>query len=344
MYRNNIELLPALDTVNFVMNHGALGDMLTSLPAVIQARKTHSEHLKMKVWVGEWQRELVAHLLAPYGKFEVIDIAKFPLKVSDRKGWKHEEWTGGAVCINQGPFNTHTRNRVHMVDYAFRYLLDAQPESPLEISYPTKAELGSSSKTDEWMKFQSYVVFPVGATSANKLFKAKVMVPLMEWCLEHGYRPVIVGTKTSHTHVEAKGKFIPLALIDEADKIPGRVLVDCVDLREKTTLLELRDVCGYAKAVVGVDGGTIHLAGTTDTNIIYGLTTTLPKHRYIARDGDPHYKIRYVGPRDLECAGCQSNMTMMFGHDFRECPYGDSICTDHLDAEDFIDGLKELGL
>jgi ADP-heptose:LPS heptosyltransferase len=339
MYRNNIELVPNVECVNFVMNHGALGDMLTSLPAVIRARVTHSEHLKMKVWVGEWQRDLVEHLLAPYGKFEVIDIAKFPMKVSERKGWKHKEWTGGAVCINQAPYNTHTRNRVHMVDYSFRYLLDAQPEDMLQRSYPTAADIGGIAMPD-----MPYIVFPVGATSENKLFKAKVMVPIMEWAIENGYRPVIVGTKTSHTKVEAKGKFIPIKLIDEADKIPGRVLVDCIDLREKTTLLQLRSICGHARAVVGVDGGTIHLAGTTDTNIIYGLTTTLPQHRFIARQGDPMHKIRYVGPRDLECTGCQSNMTLMFGHDFRHCPYGDSICRDHLHADDFIAGLKELGL
>jgi ADP-heptose:LPS heptosyltransferase len=295
----------------------------------------------MKVWVGEWQRELVAHLLAPYGKFEVIDISKFPLKVSDRKGWEHKEWTGGAVCINQAPYNTHTRNRVHMVDYSFRYLLDAQPEDMLQRSYPTEASI---DETTPWELNAKYIVFPVGATSENKLFKAKVIVPIMRWALEHEYTPVIVGTKTSHTHVEAKGKFIPIKLIDEADKIPADLLARCVDWREKTTLLQLRTICGHAAAVVGVDGGTIHLAGTTDTNIIYGLTTTLPQHRFIARQGDPMHKIRYVGPRDLECTGCQSNMTLMFGHDFRHCPYGDSICTDHLHHDDFIHGLKELGL
>jgi hypothetical protein len=341
MYRNNRELAPDIDplVVNFVCNHGALGDVITSLPAIVQGRITHSEELRMKVWVGEWQMELVAHLLAPYGQFEVCDLAHFPLKVSDRDGWEHEEWTGGAVCINQAPYNTHTRNRVHMVDYAFRYLLDAQPESMLERSYPTAADIGGIAMPD-----MPYIVFPVGATSENKLFKAKVMVPIMEWAMENGYRPVIVGTKTSHTSVAAEGAFIPIKLIDEADKIPGRLLVDCVDLREKTTLLQLRSICGHAKAVVGVDGGTIHLAGTTDTNIVYGLTTTLPKHRYIARHGDPEYKIRYVGPRDLECAGCQSNYTLLLGHDFRFCPYGDSICTDHLHHDDFIHGLEELGL
>lgn len=330
MYRNNEQLLD-VDKINFVCNHGALGDVITSLPAMVFARQMYHLMLKMRVWVPSYQMELVAHLLAPYGEFDVREFEKFPMKVVDRGA----DWEGGAVALNQLPHNTHTRNRVHMVDYAFNCLLDAQPESMLERSYPTLAPLG-----EQWI-LNKYVVFPVGATSANKLFKASVMAPIIRWVHERGYTPVIVGTKTSHTKAQTSSReMIPIVLIDEADKIPMDL---CHDLREMTTLSQLRDICGYAAAVVGTDGGTLHVAGTTDTNIIYGLTTTLPKHRYIARNGEPSHKIRYVGPRDLECAGCQSNWVMSH-QDFRFCAYGDNICTEKLDAADFIAGLEELGL
>jgi ADP-heptose:LPS heptosyltransferase len=332
MYRDGLEL-QMYDRVNFVLNHAALGDMITSLPAIVQARVTHHESMKMFVWVPEWQTELVAHLLRPYGEFEMRDLQQFPMSRSARQKAKLDGL--GPTAINQAPNDTHTRNRVHMVDFAFRYLLDAQPESMHERCYPTHAPLGER-------KIQGkYVVFPVGATSANKLFKAKVMLPIMEWVHSRGYSPVVVGTKTSHTKVNVGGTLTPIVMIDEAQHIPTDLYLDW---REKTTLLELRDILGYSAAVVGVDGGTIHLAGTTDANIIYGLTTTEPKHRYIPRHDTPEYKIRYVVPRDLECAGCQSHMTLLFNHDFRNCVYGDNLCTDKLHPEDFINGLKELGL
>jgi len=239
----------------------------------------------------------------------------------------------------------HSLGSTHMVDFAFAYLLDAQPESMAERNYPTDAPLGERLRNNAWKLIEDYVVFPVGATSDNKLFRASVMVPIIEWVLKQGYQAVIVGTKTSFVSAQtADGSIEPITMRDEIDKIPSQIFDACLDLREKTTLLELRDVCGYASAVVGVDGGTTHLAGTTNTNIIYGLTTTLPKHRYISRHGDPNYKIRYVGPRNLECAGCQSNWLLYFHHDFRFCPYGDNICTELLHPEDFINGLKELGL
>jgi len=326
MYRNNETLLD-VEKMNFVLNHGALGDVITSLPAIVSARRQYPDGVVMRVWAPSWQKELIEHILAPYGEFYVRHYEDFP-KAHAQRG---EDF--GSVALNQARNNTHTRNRVHMVDYAFNFLLDSQPESMLERSYPTDAPIGPREIP------APYIVFPVGATSENKLFRASVMRPIIEWVGQHGYTPVLVGTKTSHTKVDAPEGMIPIVMLDEADALPAI----CVDMREKTTLLDLRDLCGHAAAVVGVDGGTLHLAGTTDANIIYGLTTTLPKHRYIARDGNPSYKIRYVGPRDLECAGCQSNWRMS-RQDFRFCAYGDNKCTEQLHPNDFILGLQELGL
>lgn len=330
MYRSGIELATTPNH-NFVLNHGALGDVICSLPAIIHARLSHSA-MKMKVWVPPWQMDLIRHLLAPYGEFEIADFTTFPMKKAER-----EDWGGGPVSINQMPFNTHTRNRVHMVDYAFGCLLDARPESMAERSYPVLAPLGPAKILGD------YVVFPVGATSENKLFRASVMGPVMEWVLSTGRKPVIVGTKVSHTHAEANGVIEPIVIIEEVEKIPGATLARCMDLREQTTLLELRDVLGHASAVVGVDGGTLHLAGTTDVPIVFASGTTLPKHRYIPRYGDPSYKVRYVGPRDLACAGCQSNWTMT-SINFRLCAYGDSLCMERLHPDDFVEALKQLGL
>lgn len=332
MYRDNIEIATT-NIHNFVLNHGALGDVICSLPAIIHARLSHNAQMKMKVFCAAWQVDLLKHLLAPYGEFEVLDIAGFPRDFKTRR-----DLDIGPVSINQMPFNTHTRNRVHMVDYAFGCLIDAKPESMSQRSYPTLAPLGPKKVGER------YVVFPVGATSDNKLFRASVMTPILRWVLDNGYDAVLVGTKVSHTTAEmGDGTLEKLVIRDQADMVPADLIARCIDEREKTTLLELRDICGHAAAVVGVDGGTLHLAGTTDTNIIYAMGTTLPKHRYIARLGDHNHKIKYVIPRDLACTGCQSNWTMT-SLDFRFCAYGDNQCMEKLHADDFIDGLRELGL
>jgi ADP-heptose:LPS heptosyltransferase len=334
MYRDGKQVLTHMEH-RFILSHGALGDMICSLPALIHARTHVSKDMKMVVYVAPWQVDLVTHLLKPYGDFDVRSLNDVPLGHKERMA----KW-GGEVpnSMNAAIMNTHTRNRTHMVDYAFQYLLDAKPENMNQRCYPVEAPLGKRVIS------APYVVFPVGATTANKLFKAAVMQPVIQWVLEQGYFPVLVGTKTTHVRAElGDGTTEPLTIRDEIDKMNATVVAQCVDMREKTTLLELRDLLGHADAVVGVDGGTLHLAGTTDTKIVYAMGTTLPKHRFIARRGDPNYAIRYVGPRNLECIGCQSNWVLT-RWDFRECAYGDSKCMDMLHPEDFINALKELGL
>ena len=333
MYRDGKQIL-SHEVQNFVLNHAALGDMISSLPAIVFARQFYNERMKMHVWVPPWQMDLVRHLLAPYGEFTIKDFLTFPVKYEERC-----KTIEGAISYNAPMFDTHTRCRAHMVDFAFNFLINARPENMVQRSYPTAAPLGPRV-IDE-----PYVVFPVGATSDNKLFRASVMGPIMRWCQSNGYKVVIVGTKTSHTQTEIDGVLKPVVLRDQRDLLPADVLAGILDMREKTTLLELRDILGHAAAVVGVDGGTLHLAGTTEVPIVFASGTTLPKHRYIARNGDHTYRIRYVGPRDLECYGCQSNWPMTTLH-FTRCAYEErpNACMEQLHPDDFINGLKELGL
>lgn len=336
MFRKGIELRTE-DRVNFVLNHGALGDVITSLPAVIQARRTHGPDMTLAVWAPSWVYDLVKVLLEPYGEFEYRIFEEFPVKGADRR--KMLEL--GPIAANSFHGQPHTRNRVDMVDFAFSCLLDARPESDDERNYPNAAPVGNASSPVHG----KYVVFAAGATSSNKTFLPEIMGPVIDWVYEAGYLPVVVGSKTSHVKAETgPGKFEPLPVIDNFDGLPYQTKNKCVDLRNTTTLLELRDICAGAQAVVGVDGGTLHLAGTTDVNIVYGLTSVSPKHRGIVRDGIRNKNVIHVVPRDLACAGCQSNWTLMFGHDFRDCAYQDDMCTRTLCSEDFIEALKDFGL
>lgn len=335
MYRDGKQIITH-DEHRFILNHGALGDAICSLPAIVHARLSTSRQVKLSAYVPPWQVELIAHLLKPYGEIDVRPLTEVPLGRKDRL----EQWGEGvSTSLNSAAYNTHTRNRVHMVDYAFNYLLDSRPENMAQRSYPTLAPLGERKLDND-----NYVVFPTGATSDNKLFKASLMKSLIEWVLERGYVPVLVGTKVSNTHAESgDGTLEKVVIRDEIDKLPPELVARCCDLREKTSLLELRDILGHAAAVVGIDGGTLHLAGTTGANIVYGMGTALPDHRYIPRFGSHNYKIKYVVPRDLECMGCQSRWPLT-RWDFRFCAYGDNKCMDSFSPQDFINGLEELGL
>lgn len=324
MFRDGIELRTD-DNINFLLSHGALGDVIASLPAIKWARENHTLDLRMTVWAPRHLVELVDHLIGQQG-LKVQPLDEF--EMVRKKG--HDEFAGSCV-INSTLKGTVTRNRYDMVDFAFATLLDRQPMTERERSYVQGRRLIYPAIEGR------YVVVPVGATNKASTFKAEVLGPFLEWLVAHETKPVLVGKPGATGVVMMDGdKPHPLTVHDEVDLLPSALLKECIDMRGKTSLIELRDMCANAQAVVGVDGGTLHLAGTTDVPIVYGCTRVLPWHRSITRRAIRNWRVTHVTPRDLECAGCQSNWTLMFKYDFSNCAYKDFKCTSALHADDFI--------
>lgn len=318
------------EKINIVLNNAAVGDSICSLPAIIHARKCIQNEIL--VWAPEYLLDLLSLLLFPYGEFSYRRLEDFPRKASERNVAED-----GPVVINGIQSNQFTRNRCSLVDYAFAPISDSWPDNDAERSYPTEAPLGRRTIPGP------YVVVPVNATSDNKLFHRTVLEPVLRGILEQGFKPVITGKSETKLHaVGFQGKPLQLTIRTDYDALPDAIRSGCLDLRDKLTLVQARDVCGHAAAVVGVDGGTIHIAGTTDVPIVYCLTTTRPEHRSVVRHGRSNWRVRHVTPKDLECAGCQSNWRMVIRHDFSKCFYGDNLCVTKLDPQEIIDAISQL--
>jgi ADP-heptose:LPS heptosyltransferase len=332
VFRDGIEMRTE-DHVNFVLTHCALGDGIASLPAIVWARKMHSQDMTMTVWAPTHMLPLFEHLIGGGPGLKFMPLDEF--KTVRGKG---DDEHAGACVINSVHHNHVTRNRFDMVDFAFATLLDRQPDNDAERCYPHWAPLGPRPYDEP------YVVLPVGATNEAGIFHPKVLVPFIEYLLAVGYQPVLTGAHNTHVHTTEKGKPTLLVVRDRVDDIPPGLLEQCTDLRNKTDLMQLRDWCGHANAVVGVDGGTLHLAGTTSVPIVYGCTRIDPRHRGIVRGGEMNWNLIHVTPRELECAGCQSNWTLMFKFNFANCVYNDHKCVEQLTADDFIEATKALGL
>lgn len=331
MYRDGIEIRTE-DGINFILAHCALGDGISSLPAIVWARKNHTFDIRMTVWGPTHMLPLFEHLIGGPGlNFAPLD----EFKMVREKG---DERYAGACVINAVHHNHVTRNRYDLVDFAFATMIDRQVDSVAEKCYPHWAPLGPRPYDEP------YVVLPVGATNEASVFHPKVLTPVLEWLLAVGYQPVLTGAKNIHVHTMEKGKPELLVVRDRVDAVPRELVEQCTDLREKTDLLQLRDWLGHANAVVGIDGGTLHLAGTTDVPIVYGCTRVDARHRPIVRHNELNWNLVHVKPRDLECAGCQSNWTLVFQHNFANCAYKDFKCVEQLHADDFIAAMRQLGL
>jgi len=68
-----------------------------------------------------------------------------------------------------------------------------------------------------------------------------------------------------------------------------------IDLTNKTTISQTWKIIEKSKAVVTMDSGILHLAGTTDTNIIQLGSSINPYFRAPYRKGNQDYKYYYVG-------------------------------------------------
>lgn len=335
MFRDNKPIYTAKQ-IHFVLNHGALGDMISSLPAIAYSHQVAAPAQLMTVWVMEHQVPLVSHLMGRLDNLRVMPIHQFSLTVPI-EGEDPKWLVAGNAVSNGGVKNQITRNRISMVDFAHMVLCDRLPRDDFERNYPHTAPLTSPNPLG-----MPYVVISVGATSDNKIIPEHVTEAIIHWCVGRGYKPVILGK--SETLVKAVGEDIPLTIRYRYDTLPQAAKALALDMRDKTNLLEARDWCGHAAAVVGVDGGLLHLAGTTNTKIVYGWTTVNPLDRAIVRYSLSNWEVEHVGPRDLACVGCQGNWNLMHGHNFRNCMYKDNLCVDRLNGQDFTDALERLGL
>jgi len=329
MWRDNIEILEQRN-VNFLLIHGAIGDMISSLPPLVFARKNHAIELNMNVWVARYQVELVRHLIGMNG-INIYPLDEFKLKTDEKD-------KVGLGSMNGLKPPIITRNRFNLVDYAYATLLDTQCEEDWQRCYPHRAPLGDRVLDNP------YIVFPTGATNQPSVMKPELLGGLIEWAVENGYTPVLVGKSSTDVVMMDKGKPHKLTITDMTNDLPKSLLDRCIDMRNQTSLMELRDLCGHAEAVVGIDGGTLHLAGTTEVPIVYGCTRVSPRHRPIVRHNKKNWRLIHVEPRDLECSGCQSRWNLLYNHDFSKCIYNDAACTDKLHVEDFITALENLGV
>ena len=319
------------DHIHFILNHAAMGDTITSLPAVRWAIKHNAPDLTYTLWVPDFYIPLMEVLMGDLQpQLEFQPLHEFKAEAGGNR-------KPGPGVMNAAPKNTMTRNRIDLVDFGYMTLIDRMPDNDKERSYPT-----GPISDDVLLKYnlpKQYVCIGSGATSRNKMFHHTVMEPLLKAMIAKGYTPVILGK--SSTIVKAVNEDKPLEMIHDYENVSQAVRDKCINLRDKTPLVDTRNILAHSAGMFGVDGGLLHLAGTTDCPIIYGITSVSPRHRSIVRHGKRNYRTRFVCP-DIACQGCQSNWTLMFRHDFRFCAYDDYACVTKLNPWDMVDAFDDL--
>lgn len=226
----------------------------------------------------------------------------------------------------------HDTLATHLTDHAFNVLVNKQ----VDIEHKNYCKL--NTKKIDITKFklpEKYVVVTTGFTANVREWPASSVNETVDYINSRGYTTLFLGSRA----VPVNGM---------ADNITGNFnnSIDYskgIDLIDKTTLLEAGKIIAQSKCIIGVDNGLLHLAGTTDVPIIGGFTTVEGKYRFPYRNNQLGWNFYSVNPNEsLGCRFCQSNWSLVYDHDFRNCWYNDRLCVSQMTSDKFIYHLKNI--
>jgi ADP-heptose:LPS heptosyltransferase len=155
--------------------------------------------------------------------------------------------------------------------------------------------LPSDVLKNEFIPNDKYIVIHPVSNWATRTWDAIKWMTLTTELNQLGYSVVSIGKDSSE-----KGFFNVEKPVFNFDIERG------LNLMNKTSISDCWHIINNAHAIVTMDSGMLHLAGTTDTNIIHLGSSITPEFRAPYRKGSQHYKYVYVrGECGLECG---SNM------------------------------------
>lgn len=234
-------------------------------------------------------------------------------------------WKGGRFFIPEV-----TTLRMSLTENMYLTVLDRLPKEIEHYEYPrfqtSAAQSVSCSKFD--LVEGQYIIIPVGHIADSRAMPRECVAGVAAWAKERGFTPVFTGA----VYKTGDG-------VDSRVTLPDYVLEMGVNLIGKTSLLDMLVLLDQSRAVVGMDSGTIHLAGCTDAPIVVCYTTVRPEHRLPVRRGMLGHDCFVVKPKkELSCRYCQDTLYEVPGNNFKKCYFKDYACMPS--AEDFIEQLE----
>lgn len=310
--------------VNFLFYSGGIGDYICWMSSILWILETQPQ-VNVKLYVQSFMLEIARKLFE--GKYKNrfvcqdiqvlvnVDLAKI--------GFTYQPVMHPVSAIG-----------MNLTDLGFCYFANITPEG----KYREHIRLDVSD-VENPVKEKSYAVVTTGHTTDAREWRAAGVNGVAAHLKSLGITPVFLGKKEVYV-VKTQGQDVNYTanFSKNIDYSLG------LDLREKTTLLEAAKIMSEAKLVIGLDNGLLHLAGTQDVPIIFGLNIAKPAEREIRRPlGSGTVRYLTPDPKILTCTFCQSNMRFNGTQDFKFCYYKDYVCLDlFADPKPWIDEINSV--
>lgn len=303
---------------NFVFHQGGLGDVIAQLPIIKYCLDYHDQ-IYIHLWIHDYAVDLCKKVFSTYDNITVkgmsLQKTEYNDKLLARSPYAHKITNLSSHLTDHGFYTIAHRQ----VDNNHKNYIQLDPIDVSEFNLPKK-----------------YVVITTGFTSQTREWLPEHVNGVTQYCIDKGYTPVYLGKSYTQSYLTTgiTGKF-------KANYENGINLID------KTNLFEAHSIMNGGFATLGVDNGLLHLNSMGKAPAIWGFTTVDPIHRLPYKDGIMGKNCLVVTPdsKKLGCTFCQSNLNFApESHTFTKCFYGDYKCLEEINAEKWIQKLKELGM
>lgn len=295
-FRPGIPVVPR--PVNFLFVNGGMGDYICWMQAILWLVH-HATWIQGRLICPDYFHELANYWLKgqwPVHSYQFLNEDnnnKTPVR-------------GPVNLVNESLNATGA----HLMDCGFAYYACQLPPPEGWNHYPRFGDLARFAGLPE-----KYCVITTGKTSPSRHVPGEYWNYVIDHCIERGFTPVFLGASVMPVGGEGTKIEDVRTTFDE-----GVHYAKGIDLRNKTTLLEAAAIIQRASFVVGHDNGLLHLAGCTETPIIFGYNVASPLHRRPRRNKGPIYDVT-LSKDELSCIHCQSRTNFVIGFVFHECFY-----------------------
>lgn len=233
------------------------------------------------------------------------------------------------LCPDLGQPNA---NGFHMMDIGFMKYLNLPVQSGYDV-YPSIN--GDEVCLKKFKLPENYIVLTPGSTARNKEMPPSTHNAIIKWALDRGWTPVVLGKRQVEIKYQA-------SFSNEIE------YSKCLDLRDRTDLVEAACILANARVVTGLDNGLTNLAGCSMVPLVLAFTISdlqLPRRRAGAKT------ITIGQPSSLACRYCSKNMRFTFKMDDRgrrtesrttECYTGTYECTQNITGEEMIHAIEKI--
>lgn len=286
----------AVREVNFILSGGAVGDYCAWMSALKWIRKTQP-HVAGRIFAPDYFLPIPKHIFKHDMSWKVFsrneltpgEVARVPTFIPDLRA----------------PINA---TGAHLIDMGFIYYTNMTPP-PKDARHYVRLDLSDVRARDDLP--ERYAVITPLSTTPLRALPGVVFNRICEHLRSRKITPVFLG----YTEMAPKHR---------AEMVDGCDLTLGVNLIGHTSLLEAAKIIDQADLIVGMDNGLLHLAGMTDTPIVYGHNIIHPELRAPLRRSDS--PIVHLTP-SLGCRFCKSTNRFRFDPNVEtSCDRGDRWC------------------